>query len=49
MVDNINKFDCDKVIVEANIVGKQSEIEFFIPGARLAFINMRQAFSKAPI
>lgn len=45
--DSIDKFDDRKIIMEAT--GKKSEIKFLTTGAKLAFLDLRQAFRRAPI
>lgn len=50
----INKIDIDKVggskvIVDANVVAKQSKIGFFILKTRFAFAKLSQACSIVPI
>lgn len=39
----------NKMIVEANKVGKESGTEFLISGDRLAFANLKKAFNVALI
>lgn len=45
--DSINQVDSGKVIIEAS--NKESGMEFFILDAKLAFADLKQAFSTTPI
>lgn len=42
---NIDGFGGEKVIVEINVVGEESKTGFFILEIRLAFAELKQAFS----
>lgn len=47
--DSTNRVGGDKMIVEADVVDKESETRFFTPGARLPFAKLRHAFNTIPI
>lgn len=47
--EGINGVGGSKIVVKANVVDKKFEMEFLIPGARLAFTKLRKAFNTALI